>query len=64
MPIFLPPAINRRSFLAGGVSVAVAASFPRGAHSSPTGEFSIVAKSGRVAIVGKSHPPTLSWSGR
>ena len=61
MPIFLPPAINRRSFLAGGVSVVVAASFPSRAHSSPTGEFSIVAKSGRVAIVGKSHPPTDVW---
>ena len=61
MPILLPPAINRRSFLAGGVSVAVASSFLSAAHSSRTGEFSIVAKSGRAPIAGKSHPPTDVW---
>ena len=61
MPILLPPAINRRSFLAGGVSVAVAALFPSGAHSSPAGEFSLVAKSGRVPLAGNSYPPTDVW---
>ena len=61
MPILLHPAINRRSFLAGGVSVAVAASLPSGAHSSPAGEVSLVAKSGRAPIAGKSHPPTDVW---
>jgi FtsP/CotA-like multicopper oxidase with cupredoxin domain len=55
------PSISRRSFLAGVASVAASASLQQPVRSSLTGEFNLVAKPGRLPIVGESHPLTDVW---
>jgi FtsP/CotA-like multicopper oxidase with cupredoxin domain len=61
MSMMIPSAISRRSFLAGTVSAAAAASLPRKALGSPTAEFDLVARASRVPLVGASYPSTAVW---
>jgi FtsP/CotA-like multicopper oxidase with cupredoxin domain len=61
MSMMIPSAISRRSFLAGAGSAAAAASLPSKSGSSSTAEFGLVAKPGRVSLVGASHPSTAVW---
>jgi FtsP/CotA-like multicopper oxidase with cupredoxin domain len=61
MSMTIPSAISRRSFLAGAASAAAAVSFPSNARNLPAAEFGLVAKLGRVPLVGESHPPTDVW---
>ena len=61
MSLIIHPAISRRSFLAGVASAAAAASFPSKAGNSSTAEFGLVAKPGRVPLVGASHSSTAVW---
>ena len=61
MSLVIHPAISRRSFLAGVASAAAAASFPSKAGNSSTAEFGLVAKPGRVPLVGASHSSTAVW---
>ncbi|MGE0854284.1 MAG: multicopper oxidase family protein [Hyphomicrobiaceae bacterium] len=67
MPVFQCRAINRRSLILGGASLAAAtaASLPRGARAAspgPAREFSLVAAPGRVRLVGPPHPDTNVWA--
>ncbi len=59
--MIIPSAISRRSFLAGVAGVAASASLQRPVHSSRSGEFTLVAKPGRLPIIGSPHPPTDVW---